>query len=154
MPRIDKKSLKGRRAAGDLLVMAARNADQESVRDLVKWGIPVDSRNSAGQTPLIAAVLEKSPDVVGYLLKHKTDEGLTYEGRSAREIAHALSDPELTKEFMSISGSTIIDKAHLCSWIRGLSTSLPNLHAGSGLRCYAMETTSPMVTPVCRNTLH
>ena len=107
LPRIGRKPLAGRWTAGDLLVMAAQNADLESVRDLVKWGIPVDSRNSAGQTPLIAAVLAKSPDVVGYLLKHKADEGLTYKGRTAPEIAHELGDPELTKEFMSVAGSTI-----------------------------------------------
>lgn len=107
LQRLGPGQINGRWTAADLLVMAARNSDPESVRNLVDHGIPVNSRDSSGETALIAAILADSTDEVKYLLAHGADTNLAYQGQTPINLARLSGNLAIIKALASSAKSSI-----------------------------------------------
>jgi len=77
------------------LMLAARSGDLKEVRRLVESGVPVDSADSWGTTPLALAVQQNETEVVKYLLEKGADPGSreTFFGMSALDVALWKGEP-------------------------------------------------------------
>ena len=60
----------------DLFFAAARTGNHEVINEFLKYGFPVDVRNSDGYTPLMMATYYGHQNIVTTLLKHGADRCL------------------------------------------------------------------------------
>lgn len=104
--------------AGDLLCTAARRDDMKAMKELLKQGLFVDSKDRHGQTAIQVATTEGHIDMVRFLLMNGSEVSDTVRNNiptanltdilQRREVGHQISMPESLNE--SVFASTINDE--------------------------------------------
>ncbi|KAG9444091.1 hypothetical protein H6P81_015431 [Aristolochia fimbriata] len=97
-------SLHNPNISGDLLCLAARRNDHSTMKELLKHGLHIDSRNGQGWSAIQIALAENHLDMVNFLIINgaKAEETLSNEAleeiMQKQDVGHRVPVPETNKE--------------------------------------------------------